>query len=279
MTDIVKTTYISIHDSESHNLADSFMVDSGRHSHLLKPGVNKVIIESRDVSTGELKIEEETSNLIVCHGRHWLMQRAFGFSLGAEGDIPWANNTPGNVVDTRTNFNDMYISWFALGSGGADAGAPLQPLSVSDKEYELGEHLQITHGDNLDPRHLRYTYSDITKDYHAFDLKYPEYKVDGEIDNKEAMLDPTIYKDVKADAYVVALVRVTIAADEYNGEADDNGDQYLDINEAGLFVSTSHVPGNVSNDYNNVQLFAKVNFSTFRKNDTRELVFSWYLYF
>ena len=99
------------------------------------------------------------------------------------------------------------------------------------------------------------------------------------------------YKDqFKVDSYLRALIRVTISPEECNGptyyDPAADGEEFRYLNEAGLYVSRSYDPDadcfNALDDDNHgdeLQQFAKVNFSSIRKDDSRELVISWYIFF
>ena len=281
-----------------------------------KPGVNTVTVHSRDVRTNEIKLEEKTHNLIVYHGRSWMMQRAFGLNLGAIGTEsqpqPWYyNDTTGPGDIQRRNWNDMYINWLAVGEGGAVSGSPLSPESVKSTEYEMITHSNIGYS-NADPTglssNLRYTHPtgfDATphiRDYHEFDATYPMFLYDpdvvpgggGTVDPNYAEMQVTdhtggeiLYGGYKTDSYLRALVRVTLAPEECNGDSyydpAQPGNDYRDLNEAALFVSPSYDAATVlaatPATQNQVEMFAKVNFSTIRKDDTREIILSWYVYF
>jgi hypothetical protein len=281
------------------------------------PGVNKVTIHSRDVNTGQVKLEEETHNLIVYHGRSWMMQRAFGLNLGALGDqtypYPWYHNDDAEPIALqRLNWHQMYINWFAVGQGGSVSGSPLTPEAVKSSEYELIDHVPIGYL-NVNPvgttANLRYTHPASfgrgarERDYHAMDATYPQFLVDPDIvpglggtvdpdyDSLEVsdhLTGEILYGGYKADSYLRALVRVTLQPEECNGNSfydpSLGGNTYRDLSEAGLFVSPSHIPTGVGgidhlSTQNQVEMLAKVNFSGIRKDDTRELVVTWYLYF
>lgn len=298
---VIKRRRITFRDNEKKTLHDRLVSPGG----IFVPKKNKVLVHSRDPETGEISLESESSNLIVYHGRSWLMQRAFGFPLGAVGDVPWENTDSTDVSAAyRDNFHNMYLTWFAVGSGGADMiNAPLEPYDTTSVEYQLIDHVPIG-GDDVDPAgttaNLRYAHpypTNATRDYHQFDVQYPQFMFDPDIVPGEGgtedphydqmqIADSTtdvMYEGFKADSYLKALIRVTLAPEECNGpkyyDPLDPGEEYRYLNEAGLYVSTNHVPASVSTDNDNVQMFAKVNFSSVRKDETRELIFSWYIFF
>lgn len=315
---IIERKRIKIKDSAKRNIRDNF----GANSDIIIPKRNRVLVESRDIRTGEKRVEQDTHNLIVYHGRSWLMQRAFNLNLGAVGDgdnpKPWANNASSSVSELqRTGWKDMFISWFALGIGGAEEADPLEPKTALSVEYELINHIPIgadtTGGENptgIDGN-LRYTHpedstsfgvfqrAERTRDYHKIDDLYPSFLTDQdvipglggtedpnyydmEVAGTEDPTTPIVFNGYKADSYLRALVRVTVAPEEYNGPDYYSGsgeNTYRDISEAGLYVSPYYTPAEFTGVYNEVELFAKVNFSSVRKDETRELIFSWYIYF
>lgn len=309
---VINRRRITIKDSERKNLHDHLGGSAG----YFRPKTNRVLVQSRDISTGEVENVTESTNLIVYHGRSWLMQRAFGFPLGAIGDsttpYPWTHTTDPAVGNIHhTNFENMYINWFAVGSGGANEASLLEPYDTSSVEYQLGSHINIGGDDGANPaggtiNNLRYHHptpfggiSSVTRDYHQFDPQYPQYLFDPDVVPGEGGTEDSnylkmetadstadiLYGGFKVDSYMRALIRVTLSPEECNGPGYYNGgvsgEDYSYLNEAGLFVSRSYDADDsvFSSLSNEVQMFAKVNFSSIRKDDTRELIFSWYIYF
>lgn len=246
---------IKINDNERNNIKDK----------LQGGGIDpkgRVTIHARDIegSTNKLWLVEDKSNLVVYRGRNWLAQRAFNKDMNA----------------TRAGWKNNYISWFSLGTGGAVVGNPLTPSSPALANYELSQHIPVGSGS-------RY----VTvggRDYHQFDDGYPVFVYDNEIPSTEyenipsgcTHVNPEDSLSYKCDGFLLGKIRVTVAADEYNGGTEDT--DYKDVNEAGLFVSPSNLRSYSFNS-TDMQLFARVCFSTIRKSSTRELVFTWYIYF
>ena len=303
---------IAIRDSERKSLHDSFS-GPGR-SGIFRPKTNRVIIEARDPRSGKKEVVGNSTNLIVYHGRSWLMQRAFGLNLGAVGNSPlpkpWDHNDDTSVTDVHRNkWSNMYLCWFAAGQGGADTtNAPLEPYDTTSVEYQLLDHVPIGGldenpsgtTDNLRYIHPAFFEGGPTRDYHEIDSQYPQFLFDPDIVPGEGGTEDPLYLKMettdstsevyyggfKADSYLRALIRVTLAPEECNGpkyyDPMDPGEEYRYLNEAGLFVARSHDATTVKGypeGYNELQMFAKVNFSSIRKDDTRELIFSWYVYF
>lgn len=212
----------------------------------------RVIIRGRKPG-GEYKILEDTNNLVVYRGRHWLMQRAF--------------NTTGS-----RNWTGYWINHFAIGSGGALEASPLSPIAPELTNYQLGSQGVIDNG----------TFDTISGDeYFRFDSGYPIFLQDEDITDYTG--DGCSHTDSlsvtgNCDRELIAKVQVSIASDQCNDS--DNlsnpglpGDPYQDLSEAGLFVTDSATAPTVA------KIFARVSFSTIRKDLHRELVFSWFIYF
>lgn len=244
---MAKRIPIRINDNQRKNLEDVFVAGDDN----LKPK-GRVMIHERKVGDSKLYLVEDTSNLIVYRGRDWLLQRAFNKGFG-----------------TRT-WQDKYISWFAIGTGGAVSGNPLTPTSP-----ELPDYLLNTHGTvNAGSRYI--TVGGL--DYHDFDTNYPTFIHDTDV--TETVYGPS-FTDINgvtnpSDSVLIGLTKVTIASNECNGGTDPA--DYQDISEAGLFVSPKNTVGDPPSA-GQLELFARVCFSTIRKDYTRELVFSWFCFF
>ena len=115
-------------------------------------------------------------------------------------------------------------------------------------------------------------------DFHKFDDDFPKIlhdpaaSVDPGIDDNFSCIDPIDGLTYPSDSFLIAIAQTTVTASEGNGDESQN------INECGLFVSPSNDP-----DYpfiaDDMQIFARVTFSTIVKDSSRELIFSWYIYF
>lgn len=248
----IKTIPIQIHDNQRKNTLDEMSMGGFQPK-------GRVRIFSRDVRKKENKpkLEVDSNNLIVYRGRNWLMQRAFNKDL-----------------TNRTGWKDRFISWLAIGTGGSLA-SPLEPTAPELHNYQLGSHGTINAGDN-------YVIAG-TKEYRKFDAEYPKLLSDPDVDNSLLPTgcianDPYDGVDYKCDKFLIGLVKVTLLSEEGNG-GTGVGD-YQDISEAGLYTcrSNSLTPSTpyVESD---MQLFARVCFSTIRKTIDRELIFTWYIYF
>ena len=214
----------------------------------------RVIIHGREPGSNNLSLIEDTSNLVVYRGRHWLMQRAFYSAVGSR------------------NWRSYYINHFAIGTGGSLATSPLSPIAPELTNYQLGSHGTIDNG----------TFDTISgNEYFRFDSGYPIFLQDEDITDYTG--DGCSHTDSlsatgNCDRELIAKIQVSIASDQCN-DADNPvnpglpGDPYQDISEAGLFVTDSATSPTVS------KLLARVSFSTIRKDLHRELVFSWFIYF
>lgn len=240
---MVNTIRLKISDNEKRNNRDKFTIGQRKLR-------GRVVVHERLVKNKQINKIEDKDNLIVYRGRNWLVQRAFNKSL-----------------TNRANWDDRYISWFGIGTGGATAD-PLIPSSPALYDYELGSHATVDNG----------TFITVDgNEYHPLDAGYPYFLYDEDIDEGDlpaGCVEPDLIlgTDHKCDAFLIGLVQITIAADQCNGTG------YQDLSEAGLFTSPSNDPLYAFSS-GDVQLFSRVCFSTIRKTDERELIFSWYIYF
>lgn len=214
----------------------------------------RVLIHGRKTGSKEFNLVEDTENLVVYRGRHWLMQRAFYSAIGAR------------------DWKGYYITHFAVGSGGALVTSPLSPIAPALTNYQLGTHGVIDNG----------TFDTVSgNEYFRFDTGYPIFLHDEDITDYTG--DGCTHTDSlsvsgNCDRELIAKVQVSIASDQCNDS--DNvanpglpGDPYQDLSEAGLFVTDSATSPTVT------KMLARVSFSTIRKDLHRELVFSWFIYF
>lgn len=137
---------------------------------------------------------------------------------------------------------DEFISWFGLGNGGAPIGDPLNPNTPTNGITDLSNEIPI---------HT----SDITcADYRAG--SYYKQPLDSIVFQQDALND---------DKWLILKVTTTLSVDHANG---------FNLNEAGLFTSNSDA-GEHGGPFN---IFSIVTFPTIVKDDSRQLVFYWYLY-
>lgn len=252
------------------------ITDTSDMSQFIKPTSEDLKLENTlDLDPNYGKVGDST-NLIVYRGRSWLMQRAFNKDL-----------------DPGAGKADKFISWFALGNGGA--GQPGDPLSAGDTDlvdFELKSHQPANTGGVVA------TKRGVAREYVQLDHGYPEFWSDPEIDEATAALlnadDENGYGIVPpnsedfsvthrpADSFIKALVRVTIRPEQYNGNpALSENPEFTDLSEAGLYVNYRR---DAEGDFEDVKsqwmdMFARVTFSPIRKDSSRSLVFSWYLWF
>jgi len=256
---MIKREHLIFKDSERPNLKDK-MVGGSPTEHTGIKG--RVQIHTRDIEGTDKKLYlvEDTGNLIVYRGRNWLMQRAFEQDMSG-----------------RAGWKDKWINWFGIGTGGAVSGQPLVPASPDLGDCALGSHGLIGSG-------TRWTQCDdlgaVARDYHMFDDGYPIFINDPDVDNGDlctncTSVDPLDSTTYNCEKFLITLIRTTLTADE---ASDTLGLGYQDINEAGLFVSPSEATG-YAFAAEDMEIFARVCFSTIRKDVNRELIFSWYIYF
>ena len=243
---------IDIRDAERKNLRDKFQ--SGGPDSPLKGRVR--IYERKIDGDKKLYLVEDTSNLILYRGRNWLAQRAFNSNMSARSVNP--------------SWKDLYLNWFAVGSRGSTSD-PLVPASPTLQDYQLGNQLPISSV----PASDFITVSGVQ--FHAFDSTYPQFLYDTDVNNStlwsgcQQTDNVQGLSNMRCDGFLIGLIKVTVTSNECNGPATPG---YQDINEAGLFfgLASPTLPTDLG-------IFSRVCFSTIRKDVTRELVFSWYIYF
>lgn len=226
-----------VNSKDKLNLMDSF----GRMKDKRPKGKVEIYEKKIEGTDKVLYLISKQDNLIVYHGRNWLMQRVFDDDLDA---------TPG--------YSTYKLGWFAIGTG-ATPSNPLTPTAPALANTVLATHGVIGSGTN---------YVTVgSKQYHKFDSI--TFQEDDEV---------TSYSG--SDNYLVTKITTTLTEDEANNDEGNSGysgyEYYQDINEAGLFVSDALT---VSPVPTTMQLFARVTFPTIRKTNTRGLVFHWYIYF
>lgn len=228
----METKRFLVLDKQSKNLKDKLSTSEKRprgHVEIFEGSGKKITESDKVVFPSNSKIEDR-DNLIVYNGRTWLMQRAFDQDL-----------TPGS------NASDRYISWFALGTGGAPVGDPLNPTAPVVSDTSLNTQIVIN---STDPACANSGY------LHPFDsIVYQQ--------------DPS-----NSNEYLIAQITTTISTNDANGAG---GSTFYDLSEAGLYISNSNTATLV--DPTSLILFARVTFSTIRKHDEREIVFVWSVYF
>lgn len=284
----VSRIYVPVsHDSERVNLHDEMSMGNKLRG--------RVKIHSKYKGETKKTLIHDDHNLIVFRGRNWLMQRAFNQNMGMNG---WqgSGSGVGGAPTTLRAWKDWYISWFSIGTGASISGSPLDVQSPDLTNYQLAAQGKIggTKGVIIN-----------AKDYMNFDDDFPRFLNDPDLDNDGieetgdgedddllyAALDPNapIFHDPEkgdpgnfnADSFLIAKVQITLGVDEGNADESNPGadDAYQDINEAGLYVSPTHLIAQYPNPAPDPEIFARVTFSTIRKTNLRELIFSWYIYF
>ncbi len=228
----MSTKKVRIFDNQKRNMGDELSAGEKRprgHVEIFDKRSGERIGYSDNVTFPMQKLDDR-DNLIVYTGRTWLMQRAFDQDLNAgSGDA------------------SSYISWFGLGTGGATAGDPLNPVAPTAIDTDLDTPAIINSGD-VNCANSGYQ--------HPFDSIL--FEQDASNDNQ----------------YLIAKITTTIANDDADGAT---GSSYYDLSEAGLYISDSNVASTV--DAGSLILFARVTYSTIRKHNEREIVFIWSIYF
>lgn len=161
--------------------------------------------------TGDLKLIER-KNLIVYQGREWLLQRAFGPELQGAGEEQY-----------------RYIKWFGLGTGGGEAGNPLQAGATQAWDTDLYDPIL------LKPSGTSPTYAPRMIAGSQVDGYYKEFS---DVVRKEDRANPYIVDSTEYYPELIAEIRIEVASDEGNGI---DGSGYSDLNEAALFIDDPSV--------------------------------------
>ncbi len=137
---------------------------------------------------------------------------------------------------------DEFISWFGLGNGGAPIGDPLNPNTPINDMTNLSNEVAI----------------------HTTDIECADYRAGSYYKHP---LDSIVFQQdtLNDDKYLIIKITTTISIDHANG---------FNLNEAGLFTSNNDA-GEHLGPFN---IFSIVTFPTIVKDDSRQLVFYWYLY-
>ena len=148
---------------------------------------------------------------------------------------------------------DEFICWFGLGSGGTViSGDPFVPDPPSSTNIDLNTSVMIHATDNVncgDPRSTP-------------DIGFYKHK----IWRTPYPTDVTFEQDPNnANAWLIIGIQVIIGTEDANGGL---------LSEAGLFTSDSDTGGHTGPFH----LFARVTFPSIYKDNSRQLIFVWYLY-
>jgi hypothetical protein len=137
---------------------------------------------------------------------------------------------------------DEFISWLGLGNGGTPIGDPLNPNTPVNTTGGLSNEIPVH-----------------TSDVSCADFRggsYYKHPLDSIIFQQDALND---------DSWLILKVTTTISSDHANNE---------NLSEAALYTSNS-LTGGHGGPFN---IFSIVTFPTIVKDDSRQLVFYWYLY-
>jgi len=155
----------------------------------------------------------------------------------------WIASRICNVNNGNIDANeDEFISWFGLGNGGTPIGDPLNPNTPTNGMEDLSNEIGV-HSTDIE-----------CADYRAG--AYYKHPLDSIDFQQDALND---------DKWLILKVTTTISVDHANG---------YNLNEAGLFTSNS----NAGEHLGPFNIFSIVTFPTIVKDDSRQLVFYWYLY-
>jgi len=240
---------------------DDCLVDSMQDREKKSERRPKGIVEIYDVDKNGQKKLIRKNNLVLYQGRETLAQMLVRVNTVDEIGQPPLTPMAGN--------KDHFLCWFGIGSGAAstecypgtgDVFAP-EPPTNEDIELKCPEMIS-----NSDP-----TYAD----YHIKnEAGYPGicrsvYPETGHY--KKPFSTVSFEQDTLNDnKWIVIRIGVNITSQDGNG-TDPKGQA---INEAGLYTADSNYGGHDGP----FALFARVTFPTLLKDDTRRLMFAWYLF-
>ena len=141
-----------------------------------------------------------------------------------------------------TPVKEEYLSWFGIGDGGAPAGDPLNPNVPVNTITGLSNEVPFS-----------------ATDTSCADLRTGQYY--------KHPFDSIIFQQdpLNNDTWLILKITTTITQEESNG---------YNLSEAGLFVSSSNTGGHTG-PFN---ILSIVTFPSIVKDDSRQLVFYWYLY-
>jgi len=139
-----------------------------------------------------------------------------------------------------SNEKDLFICWFGLGTGGADPLDPLNPISPDSSDTALNNEIVIDSSDPLNADGGR------KKPFDA---------------NIEFLQDTA-----NGSKWLISKATITI------NDTDANGN---DLSEAMLYLADTNDASTVTT----FKAWARVTFSTIRKDSDRELIFLWFVYF
>lgn len=175
-------------------------------------------------------VDEKRSNTVVIVGRNTMFQKLTDVTHSVKLES-------GETINDARGFT---LEFFAIGSGGAPAANPLNPVAPSQNDTQLQHYIYI--GPDGD--------------------KIASDKIHKKLDSKVFASDTEF------------VVTFSVDYGEANPNSYGNGDTVL-INEACLSLANSPDPGDVSQFI----MLCRATFSSIEKFPERRLEFEWHLYF
>lgn len=155
-----------------------------------------------------------------------------------------------NNANVTESDQTHFINWFGLGDGGVLPADPFDPVPPANENNDLQSRVMINATDSS------------SADYHlSTEPGYPrtgyyKHPFDSVVFERDPLND---------DRWMVLKITTSLGIDDANDER---------LSEAGLFTSPSDEGGS-SGPF---ALFARVTFPTLIKDETRRLIFVWFLY-
>ena len=203
------TKTVKINDNQRRNLDESVSTETNLKGH----------VEIFDkLSNGSLKLIDR-QNLIVYQGREWLLRRAFH------------NQLLGSTVDAE----HTSIKWFGVGTGGGEAGNPLQAGATRPWDTDLSQQVRVN-PDGATGILPSYAPKYVTE---VAAVQQGWYKKFASVIRREDHANPYVLGSQEFNPELIAEIRIELSDIDTNGPT---GATYYDINEAALFIASETDP-------------------------------------
>jgi hypothetical protein len=195
-------------------------------------------VEIYEIGEDGKEILVRKNNLVIYLGRETLAQM-----LVRETNVDELGNP--RLPSNKNHF----LSWFGLGDGGVLPADPFDPVPPANSNEDLQSRVMVNPSDSS------------AADYHVVSSGYPKtgfYKLP---------FDSIAFErdSLNENKWLVIKITTTVGISDANNER---------LSEAGLFTAESNAGGWGGT----FTLFARVTFPTLIKDNTRRLIFVWFLY-